>query len=122
MTPEHMSGDETDDSGKPETFKRIDTQWRGTKMRTFLHGLDTTILENRRHPIGTRKAIGRAPRVRLASGGKSENGPAPKGLPINCYNEAWLNKLKPFQRFKLEVQEKEFDFSAVIEDVNAMQS
>ena len=115
MKAEHMSGDESD-KDFPDTFKAVDARWMSTKMRTFLHALDERVQEVRANPIGTRKPVGRPPRLRLASEGKSANSRAPKGLPVNCYDETWLENLKPHQRIALEAVNTPFDFAAVMND------
>ena len=115
LKAEHMSEDESD-KDFPDTFKAIDAQWMSVKMRTFLHALDERVLEERANPIGTRKPVGRPPRLRLPSEGKSANSRAPRGLPVNCYDEAWLQKLKPHQLMVLKAVDTPFDFAAVMND------
>ena len=115
LKAEHMSGDESD-KDFPDTFQAVDAQWMSVKMRTFLHALDERVLEDRANPIGTRKPVGRPPRVRLPSEGKSANSRAPKGLPVNCYDDAWLQKLKPHQRMVLDAVDIPFDFASVMNE------
>ena len=57
---------------------------------------------------GTR---GNPPRLRITQDNPPVEGTAARGLPRNCYDIGWYNRLSRFQRQDLHVRDVDYDFS-----------
>ncbi|KAI0736370.1 hypothetical protein C8Q72DRAFT_251877, partial [Fomitopsis betulina] len=62
-------------------------------------------------PIGIRAVSGNAPRHRIESGARVEEGIAPPCLWHNCYDQEWLQSLKPHVLKSLHIIDDNYDFS-----------
>ncbi|KAJ2981474.1 hypothetical protein NUW54_g10870 [Trametes sanguinea] len=105
LKPEFMSGDETDrdDDGRklhPPSFTIVEPEWASIEYQPTVDG---------------DYKGGNGPRVRNFKG-KMVDSPAPKGLWRNCYNQAWVSKLKPHQLRSLSIVEEDYDFALPSED------
>ncbi|EGO23668.1 hypothetical protein SERLADRAFT_438980 [Serpula lacrymans var. lacrymans S7.9] len=107
-----MSGDETDNEvqGAPKTYLISRPHWQSPEMKDFMRKLDHIYRENWRNPHGRRATAGNAPRIRIASN-RCEPGHAPRGLWRNCYDSNWLKDLRGWQRDKLDIVDKDYDFT-----------
>lgn len=112
MDPVHMSADETDGTKKrhPAVFYVVESEWMSEELRTFLKQVDELYRDDWAHPSGRRRSQGNPPRTRLPSK-KPANTTcvAPRGMPKNFYNRAWLKTLKPHRRHELMIAEDEVD-------------
>lgn len=116
LEAKHLSGDETevDSNGKrvyPIVYRKIDAEWQSKELRLFFERLDQQYREDSANPVGKRATPGKPPRVILPSQGNSVDSPAPSGLPRNCYNIAWLKKLKKYQVTALKIVNVKHDLS-----------
>ncbi len=110
-----VSSDESDYSRQPPIFHRISPTWRSDELRDFLWRLDELAVEDGKCPIGKRRrGQNQWTRQRLRTTRRNDESVAPPGLPINCYDEAWLNDLPPRQRQALDVQ-PEYDFTLLVD-------
>ncbi|KAI0371018.1 hypothetical protein BV20DRAFT_1035643 [Pilatotrama ljubarskyi] len=110
-----MSGDETDGPKVEHSarYRIVLAEWQSEAFRTFLWRIDTKYIGYWQAPPGKRRTSGNGIRVRVLSpDSRSEPGSAPRGLWRNCYDEAWLAKLKDcWQRDLLEIVDEDYDFS-----------
>ena len=81
-------------------------RWMSDSLRDFLHDLDDIYCRDIRSSIGKGAHTGSRPRVRIISGGKCREIPAPSGLPEDWYSEEWLSELKEWERDTLDVQNR----------------
>ena len=102
-----MSADETDvPRTAPKKYRIVEAQWQSDELKMFLRGLDQLYCEY----CLTRSGGGNAPRVRVEGSGRSEVGHVPQGLWRNCYSEAYLRGLKPYQRKALAIVDEDYKF------------
>lgn len=97
-----MSWDESDPEQKtePPSVMRHAPLWRSTDLNEFLEGLDSVSKENRFSKLQVTGCWrGNYKRTRTASC-VDERMKAPKGLPINCYNENWYHTLDPYDELQ----------------------
>ncbi|KAI9061952.1 hypothetical protein FKP32DRAFT_1554193, partial [Trametes sanguinea] len=116
LKPEFMSGDETDrDENRkkihPPSFTVVEPEWASFEYRRFVRKIDAWRYHDWKNPTvdGDYKG-GNGPRVRKFKG-EMVNSPAPKGLWRNCYNQAWVSKLKPHQLRSLSIVDEDYDFT-----------
>lgn len=92
-------------------YRKVRPAWWGQMLSNFVHQLDSYTTAHKRSKISRRgQAPGGAPRIREASD-KTYEGVAPTGLPNNCYDKAWYQKLMPFEREALNVSNKRYNFT-----------
>lgn len=108
-----MSGDETDGDVKvhPPAYRIVEPRWQSLQLKTFLRALDTMYRERWAEPPVGRATSGNAPRLRIETNARTEEGVAPIGLWRNCYDARWLGSLKAHVLRSLQVQEEDYDFS-----------
>ncbi|KAI0711694.1 hypothetical protein C8Q76DRAFT_623107, partial [Earliella scabrosa] len=114
LTAANMSDDETDGPAvkHPPVYRIILAEWQSEELRTFLWTLDRMWREYWERPYSRRRKSGNIPRQRvLRPNSRTEHGIAPRGLWKNCYNPAWLDKLRPYERRQLKIIEREYDFT-----------
>ncbi|EIW59759.1 uncharacterized protein TRAVEDRAFT_121182 [Trametes versicolor FP-101664 SS1] len=116
LSPSNMSGDETEAAeATRRTYRIIKARWQSAALRTFLRALDAKrrdLWENPPQP----RLWWNAPRIRVESANSEEDGRAPIGLWRNCYDEEWLQALKPEQREALEVVDEDYNFDWTVQD------
>ncbi|KAI0323122.1 hypothetical protein GY45DRAFT_1212616, partial [Cubamyces sp. BRFM 1775] len=116
LKAEDMSGDETDrdQNGKkihPPSFTVEELRWPSDQYKTFMCKLDESRYDSWKSPtVGGGYRGGNGPRTRRRRG-KFVDTPAPKGLYRNCYDQAWLRKLKQPHLRALHVIDEDYDFS-----------
>ncbi|TFK82794.1 hypothetical protein K466DRAFT_437721, partial [Polyporus arcularius HHB13444] len=117
----HMSADETDADSKlekayPPRWWIIRAFWQGKALRKFFRKLDRHYRLDWASPVryGKKgKSGGNPPRLRM----KNKNNPkvdlreVPVGLWRNCYNSAFLATLRPDELRRLQIIDKDFDFT-----------
>lgn len=109
-----MSADETDGERNIHRHWRIvPANWQSRELVELFFTLDSTWHANWERPINGRRAVpGNRPRIRiLKTGGRSEDGAAPSGLPRNCYSTAWLASVSSKVRADLEIVDEDYDFA-----------
>lgn len=89
-----ISGDETDTGKKARSseqlrYKSVKLEWRSKKLTRILRTLDLLHLAKRRYTDSGRATSGAWPRTHVESR-LTEDPPAVKGLPKNCYAREWL--------------------------------
>ncbi|RDX43278.1 hypothetical protein OH76DRAFT_1322818, partial [Lentinus brumalis] len=95
----------------PKTFFIVEAFWQSDELKVFLRLLDTWHLWDWRQSIGDRLPGGNPPRKRVElAEPRVANSAAPKGLWKNCYNDAWLDTLKPHVRRQLGIIDEDYDF------------
>ncbi|RDX44262.1 hypothetical protein OH76DRAFT_1359904 [Lentinus brumalis] len=118
MKPRHMSGDEPEFEVSndervthPRIFFIIDAFWQSGPLVKLLRSLDAWNVQDYCQSIGDNLPGGNPPRKRVElATPKVVNSRAPKGLWRNCYNDAWLDTLKPHEIRKLCIINKDYDF------------
>lgn len=105
----HVSSDESDygDPSQP-VFRRVRPVWRSADFQTFLWRLDDIALARKVAPVNWKQ--GRGPRFRPRTKKVNRKSKPPPGLPRNCYDQTWLDSLRPFQQRILDPQDN-YDFS-----------
>ncbi|KAI0373842.1 hypothetical protein BV20DRAFT_936833, partial [Pilatotrama ljubarskyi] len=123
LKPVHMSSDEAAVEGAnerqqhPRIFYIVEAAWQSMEFKTFVRTLDAMYIEDWKSPTADRLPGGNTPRVRVArQNARIEETVAPKGLWRNCYDATWLEKLKPHQRKRLNVIDKDYVFSLTPEE------
>ncbi|KAI0351493.1 hypothetical protein OH77DRAFT_1461862 [Trametes cingulata] len=114
MGPLHMSDDETDGEEVQHSpiYRIIIAAWQSEALRNFLWVLDRLWRMYWAKPENQRRKPGNHPRVRLLRpDSKVELGEAPPGLWRNCYDEAWLKTLRPYERERLGIIDQDYDFT-----------
>ncbi|KIO05585.1 hypothetical protein M404DRAFT_512253 [Pisolithus tinctorius Marx 270] len=106
-----ISSDESEDEARRTiNYPRVYPRWRSQKLAMLMWEADLAIVEFLSVAIGKRKRAGTQLRNRPHSDKFNDAAAAPPGLPVNCYDAAWLSSLHPRSKKLLRVQEKEYDF------------
>ncbi|KAI6138490.1 hypothetical protein BKA82DRAFT_4236318 [Pisolithus tinctorius] len=106
-----ISSDESEDEARRTiNYPRVYPRWRSQKLAMLMWEADLAIVEFLSVAIGKRKRAGTQLRNRPHSDKFNDAAAAPPGLPVNCYDAAWLSLLHPRSKKLLRVQEKEYDF------------
>lgn len=91
-------------------YHKVRPDWRGPMLSAFLQQLDSYTSLVKRSKIGRKgQAPGGRPRIREDSN-RTYAGIAPQGLPYNCYDQAWHQRLLPFEREALGATNRRYDF------------
>ncbi|KIK10513.1 hypothetical protein PISMIDRAFT_124310, partial [Pisolithus microcarpus 441] len=107
-----MSSDESEDENtRTISYPRVYPAWRSGQLAALLWKVDDVAATNVSVQIGKRKKSGTQLRVRPHSDKVNAEAAAPPGLPRNCYDAAWLEKLSQRQRRELRVQDEEYNFT-----------
>ncbi|KAI6160179.1 hypothetical protein EDD17DRAFT_1485303, partial [Pisolithus thermaeus] len=107
-----MSSDESEDkSTRTISYLRVYPAWRSRQLASLLWSVDDVATSNVSVQIGKRKKSGTQLRVRPHSDKVNEEAATPPGLPRNCYDAAWLEKLNQRQRRELRVQDGDYNFT-----------
>ncbi|OJT15389.1 hypothetical protein TRAPUB_8056 [Trametes pubescens] len=112
LLPQNMSGDETDGPPglprkTPMLYRIVEALWQSAALKAFLRALDVMYRED----WGKRAPGGNPPRTRvLREDGRVEEGHPPEGLWRNCYDQEWLQSLRPYRRRALRIIDADYDF------------
>lgn len=104
-----MSSDESD-SESPGDYRRVYPSWRGPQLEMLEWRIDTVVAELRKPKIGHRRKPGKAPRRRNHTSLENPEAIACPGLPVNCYDPAWLKTLRPGELRNLKVDGTPYGF------------
>ncbi|KIK12477.1 hypothetical protein PISMIDRAFT_120825, partial [Pisolithus microcarpus 441] len=107
-----MSSDESEDeSTRTISYPQVYPAWRSHQLASLLWSVDDVATSNVSVQIGKCKKSGTQLRVRPHSDKVNEEAATPPGLPRNCYDAAWLEKLNQRQRRELRVQDGDYNFT-----------
>ncbi|KAI0311650.1 hypothetical protein OF83DRAFT_1017322, partial [Amylostereum chailletii] len=84
--------------------------WRSEPYTNLHWRLDRASRENSIGRVGKRSKPGSDRHARLWTGRINEQAPAPGGLPCNCYREAFVNSLRPFELARLQMADRDYDW------------
>jgi hypothetical protein len=107
LTPDAMSGDETDHGHGQVRYAMTKVLWRSTALKSCLKTLDLVHLSSRFSSTGRAKR-GAFPHRRTPSSRIEHDATPVHGLPRNFYDPIWLGTLDKHERRALNVQ-KDFD-------------
>lgn len=105
-----QSDDESEGEGSgpglPKTTRRLYPIWRSRIFSLFLWSLDAVASEQEASAVEA-SATMRKGNIFRCRGGPAvvKHSRAPVGLPINCYNQQFLQTLKPWELALLDPQE-----------------
>ncbi|KAJ2990430.1 hypothetical protein NUW54_g8471 [Trametes sanguinea] len=114
LGPRNMSDDETDgpDVTHQAVYRIVIASWQSEELRQFLWTLDRLWREHWAKPDNQRRKSGNMPRKRLLRPeSKTEPGYPARRLWQNCYNQAWLGTLRPYEIEALEIIPTDYDLS-----------
>ncbi|KAI6000237.1 hypothetical protein EDC04DRAFT_2908895 [Pisolithus marmoratus] len=119
MKARGMSSDESkDETRRMISYLRMYPRWRSQQLSALMWEADLAILEFLSVMIGKCKKAGTQLQNHPHSDKFNNVAAAPPGLPVNCYNPAWLSSLHPHPKKELRVQEKEYDFDLSLDGEN----
>ncbi|KAI6043162.1 hypothetical protein EDC04DRAFT_2563038 [Pisolithus marmoratus] len=114
-----MSSDESkDEMRRMISYPCVYPRWHSQQLSALMWEADLAILEFLSVMIGKRKKAGTQLWNCPHSDKFNDIAAAPPGLPVNCYNPAWLSSLHPCSKKELRVQEKEYDFDLGLDGEN----
>jgi hypothetical protein len=103
MSFEAMSGDETDHVSGKLRYAITTLPWRSRHIRDWLTTFDHIYLSTR-FTINDRAKKGAFPHPRVSSRRVERCWKAPRGLPLNFYDQKWLDSLGDIERDELDIQ------------------
>ncbi|KAI6094260.1 hypothetical protein EDD17DRAFT_1752500 [Pisolithus thermaeus] len=107
-----ISSDESkDEARRTISYPRMYPRWCSQQLSALMWEADLAILEFLSITIGKHKKAGMQLRNRLHSAKFNDAAAAPPGLPVNCYDAAWLSSLHLCSKKHLRVREEEYDFA-----------
>ncbi|KAI6118681.1 hypothetical protein EDD16DRAFT_1480697 [Pisolithus croceorrhizus] len=107
-----ISSDESEDEARRTiSYPRVYPRWRSQQLSALMWEADLAILEFLSIMIGKRKKVGTQLRNCPHSAKFNDAAATPPGLPVNCYDAAWLSSLHPRSKKHLRVREEEYDFA-----------
>ena len=108
MDAANMSEDERVEPLHAPIYECYYPEWQSEQLRTCFESLD----ELYRADWGAGNKAGNPPRTRYPNeDGTTISTPAPKGLPRNCYNAAWLATLSDYRVEQYNIQDVDIDLS-----------
>ncbi|KAI0694481.1 hypothetical protein C8T65DRAFT_584992, partial [Cerioporus squamosus] len=116
--PANHSEDETDVEGprrrsRANRFRIILSEWMSTGLRGLLRSFDEEYIDDWEMSPKKRRKGGSTPRERvIPTPLLSTLGTPAVGLWRNCYNEAWLQTLRPHDLRDLRIQPGTYDFNS----------
>jgi hypothetical protein len=115
-----VSSDESDSEAgsskhSANAFWIISPTWRSPQLATFLRGLDPIVIVQTQPRVGERKRRGQPPRLRKLPDPERFNDSvlAPPGLPRNCYNNEWYDKLPQWAKNQVSATDEDYNFLGV---------
>ncbi|KIN97572.1 hypothetical protein M404DRAFT_970554 [Pisolithus tinctorius Marx 270] len=106
-----ISSDKSEDETRRTiNYPHVYPCWCSQKLAMLMWEADLAIVEFLSVTIGKCKRAGTQLQNCPHSDKFNDATTAPPGLPVNCYDAAWLSSLHPCSKKLLRVQEKEYDF------------
>ncbi|KAI6039532.1 hypothetical protein EDC04DRAFT_2603095 [Pisolithus marmoratus] len=107
-----ISSDESkDEARRTISYPHMYPRWRSQQLSVLMWEVDLAILEFLSITIGKHKKAGTQLHNCPHSAKFNDAAAAPPGLPMNCYNAAWLSLLLLCSKKHLRVWEEEYDFT-----------
>lgn len=107
-----VSSDESDGELPNKVYQRVRPVWRSQQLTEIQYKADLSAARLRAPKVGHSKNVGSKPRRRVDSTKCNEEAIAPPNLPRSCYNEQWLNELRPSELSQLNVSNYIYDYDA----------
>jgi hypothetical protein len=105
-----VNGVSSDESDNEDDYIRVSPGWRSEQLAQFLWSLDEEIARHRTAKVGQRRRRGNKARRRVFSALVNNDTLGPPGLPRNCYDEDWLNNLRPHERRLIRLKDYDHVF------------